>query len=787
MITFLSDLAEKILQNDQIALQDTAVILPNRRASRALVKELATRIGKSFFAPEIIDINDFVELLSPKKKLDNIALLFRLFQSYQQIGKMQNSALFSFFSWGNTFLQDINDIDMQMVDASLVFQNLKEVKELETIFGKEELTDNQKNYLVFFQQLRVLYDHFNQELLKDNVAYEGAIYKDVALNIATYAPQLKYKRYIFAGLSALSPAEIRVVNYFIDHQPTELYFDLDHFFEESQQSIIQMLKENLHLQELHTVYNHYATVPKMITEVGVNKKVTQILYAIDRLNEIEKEQGNLNQTALVLADESLLLPFVHAYDCSKANLTMGYPFRETTVANLLKTLFLLGKNSLRFKEIEQISEWQFYYKDLMALFENPIIVKCFSSHNEHFKFIKNFINRGKTFYKFSEIPQIPDFLLPDLRCTGAYFLNQIYEYCLLLQPLFDNNSFDFKCFTLINQILSDTVAVLGQFSMDKAIDFQTLELLLSEQINKLSIPLRGDPDEGLQVMGVLETRAFDFKNIIILSVNEDILPAGKKQTSLILYDLKQHFQLPTFKQKDAVFAYHFFRLLARAEKVWLVYNTDSSKSLAEKSRFINQLEFEIKAQHLENIIDFRTEVVKIKPDVSGNNDAVIIHKNEKIVEQLRSFVYAPTSLSIYLKCQVQFYLKYIQKILPPKTIFENIEQKVTGSVLHEILEEIFLQIIKAPAQGQQIIEQSLKNIHKTVQSHFAQKEETAGMDQTKGKLFLTIEITKQNLTKYLQFMLKESKKATLEVFAVEKKFETSILVNNYSIKLSGIA
>lgn len=790
MASFLSLLADKILQDDKTALSDVAVILPNKRTQKMLQKELAEKIGKPFFSPGIFSINDFIETLSSRKKISTTSLLIRLYSVYSDFEQIKEKEFNSFLSWGSVFLQDINDIDMHLADASQIFQNLGEIKEMETSFGRETLTQNQQHYITFYTTLRELYLRFAKNMEEDLSGYEGAIYRDVALNIEKYAAKLPYKRYIFAGLSMLSPAEYQIINYYITNHQAELLFDFDEFYISSLASVTEKIKQNFHLREIQSISRNYATVPKVITQTGLPKKLPQILYAIDRLKEIEKEQGNLDNTALVLADESLLVPFVHAYDCTKANMTMGYPIAETPVFNLLQNLIDTARNSFRFQNIQQTTTPILYHKDLLVLFRNPVVKEAFFTDESHAAFIEQIISSNKIFFKYDDIPDISKDILPDLNSTGLAFLKNLADYFHNLEQHISTNDQFSKAIGLVYRILLEEEENLKKFHFEKELDHTAISSFIKERFKAVSIPLKGDPDKGLQVMGLLETRGLDFKNVIILSVNEGVLPAGKSQSSLILYDVKRFFHLPGYQENETVFAYHFFRLLQRAEQVYLVYDNDSSDSLAEKSRFISQLEFEIKAQQLTNNIEFKTDIVTLLPDISQEQEKkrqeeFVIPKTERIMEILKRKHYSPTSLSTYITCPFKFYLSAIERIEPAKTVNENIEQNVIGSIIHEILEDIFDKIKEHPDKQNEIIEKELLTIEETVAVYFEKQEEVKGKDQEKGRLFLATEVVKRGIISYLQYVKTEYLPASYEIIGLEEELSTTVQVNGMPITLIG--
>ena len=786
MTSFLSKLTDHILLDTQVSLAETAIIFPNRRAGRVMQKRLAEKIGKPFFSPTFFNINDFILSLSPLKGLSTQELLIELYAVFGRFEYAKDRDFESFLSWATTFLQDINDIDMQLVNAPDVFENLSNLRELQTSFGNETLSLNQQKYLQFYELLPELYCAFNDSLLNNHNGYEGLIYKDVSINVATYDTKHRFKRYIFAGLGVLSPAEYKIIQHYVANHQAELYFDFDTFYAEPFSSIIHQLKESFSLSSLSWISDDYATIPKEIRQVGVSKNLSQVLYAIDRINEFRAE-GTLDETALVLADESLLLPFIHAYNGDDVNYTMGYPLSETPVYGLLQNIIEMTKNSYRFKEMQENRELLYYHKDVLTFFRNPLIKECFFTEESHQNYLHQIIASGKIFFKLDDLPHFPEKSIPLPMPLGIAFLGRLRSYFDDLLTITSVQSHFYPFLKAIHSALKELEADAALFPNGEETSLTTLEFFIFEKIRNISLPLKGDNNKGLQVMGLLETRTLDFKNIIFLSVNEGILPTGKKQNSLILYDIKRHFNLPTHQQKDIVYAYHFFRLLQRAEKVYLVYNQDSTDSLAEKSRFMNQLEFEIKRQMLEGNIRFITEQLSILPKQPTNQQDISVIKNQDILDKLYAKAYSASTLSQYINCPLEFYLSSIERIQPTKTISENIEHNVIGTILHGILEIVFSKIKENPTACNEIIKQELRNLSYTVHQAFADNEDIKGLDLEKGKAFLYIEIAKKNLKNYLTEVEKEYPNHSFQIIGIEHKFETTLSLAGKEIKLVGSA
>ncbi len=807
-MTFLQQLAQTILQRDDIALKDTLIVLPNKRARRMLQQELAAGISKPCFSPTIFSIDEFIHKLSDYTLCDDIELLHILFKAYQQFDHAKSEKLASFLSWAETFIHDISEIDMQLADASKIFGNLSDIKELETVFGRETLSPNQQRYLKFYSSLHELYLGFNSFLDKEKLAYEGKIYKDVAEHLLDYAPKFKFKRYIFAGFQTLSPSEMALAQYYHQEHQAEFYFDIDDFYRSNYTPFINILQNKLKLKDLNWIHQDYASIPKEIFLVGASKSMNQIFYAIEQLNRIEKEEGSLNNTVLVFADEKLLTPFIHCYDCSKANLTMGYPLAATPAYALLASLISCARNGQRFQSIQQQDEMLYYHRDVFSFFRNPLIVNyLFSNAQQHGEFIKDLLALNSILYPRQALRfptngtlEAPEF--PDLSGTPANMLQSVTSFFELLQSQCiqaGTSSFDQHCLSMIIDGLQEAMRYLQHFHTDTT-DLESAVFIINHLIQRNSIPLKGSPSEGLQIMGLLETRTLDFKNVIMLSVNEGTLPAGRSSNSLILHEVKRYFDLPTYQEKDTVYGYHFFRLLQRAEQIHILYNTDSDTSLAEKSRFLKQLDFEINAQHLSNI-QLHELVLPTMVSSEQQNKEFSIAKTDAIVEKLLNMEYTYSQLNNYLNCPLQFYLKHVAKIEPAEDISESVEQKLIGNAIHDLLDKIGDLLIERPTDYPRIIGEALQNIDASVekamrkavlQEHKNSDENKIYIDLSRGKSFLATEVVKKAVTSYLSklkedFEQAEKEQYSFKILATEQKLTATVNVDDQAIKLKGFA
>jgi len=721
MHSFLTHLAEKIAKNNEIPLEHTIVVLPNKRAKRELLRELASHFTKPVFTPNILSVNEFIESLSSLKKIDNDELLMRLFEVYKKKNAEINADFTAFLAWAPLFLQDINEIDLHLADANAIFSNLSGVKTLETSFGKENLTEMQSKYLYFYKQLADLYIDFTASLRVENVGYEGMIYKDAANN--SFGLTLKDVRYIFAGFNAVTPAELEILHYFYVHKNAEIYFDIDHFYDDKYGIFIEEIRQKLRIPEIPKL-NDYKNIHKHISCIGAPKRTAQVYQAIEILNTIEQEQGSLNNTVLVLADETMLLPFVHAYNCENTNITMGYPLSATFAAQQLQQYIDTEKQNNRLQK--------------------------------------------------------PAY---DLKTQGFEFL----QFLQFTFQKFENINLEENTCQLIIILLDEVSVFLEKFFATAKLDFAIVEYFLQEKMNATTIPFTGNAHEGLQIMGLLETRMLDFKNVIVLSMNEGVLPKGKAAPSMLLYDIKRHFGLSTHQRKDAIFGYHFFRLLQRAEDIYLVYDNESTNALAEKSRFVEQLEFEIKKQHLQDSIHISDKQFVLPFSFPVNDTKICITKTASIIEKLIDFKYSPTSLNTYIQCPLQFYWKYVEKITTPELFDQSNESAIIGTVIHNVLEEIFMQLQQKSAQFATILSEFAKNIDDVLLRAFREQPEIANEDIYHGKLYLAYQIAKKSILDYIKVIQNEWRSSPYQIIGTEIPLVAEVNVREHKLCFAGKA
>ena len=803
---FLSELAQIIINPQIIDYKDIAVILPNKRAQKALDLEMAHVAGRSIFPPVVFSIDEFVGTLSELEVLPMTELLIELYHVYETVAASHHTEtddFQKFMSWGIHLISDFNDIDRQLADAKEVFSYLKDFKDIGIeIDSGGQPTAGQRRYLEFYGMLYDLYTGFGKTLRKKGKAYPGLVYRVAAENISELSEKQNFIKYYFAGLNAMTPAESCIIHHLYQKGKVQFCFDFDPFYLEYTAQIRDELAKTFHIEEkdIHSIANHYGTTPKSIRTYGVSKTMNQIYQAVEILNRMEREDPDaLNNTAVVFADESLIVPFVHAYDHTRCNISKKYPARATSAYRLLQILFGMARNFQRFHgqtgpsaENRDESAAAYYHKDVMQLYRDPLVEAAFFRNpEEHRTFIRSLVDSNRLFFSRHTLDErLPD-SCPDVTGDGHGLLEAIADYFrLLAERLSSSEAAMVKLLALFAEAADHAAELLHRFGPDTPVDVRVAEFYLDEQIDLLDLPFKGDRSSGLQVMGLLETRTLDFDHVVMLSVNEGILPSGKTDNSLILYEIKKKFHLSTYEQNDAIYGYHFFHLLQRASDIHLIYNADSSGTVAEESRFAKQIAFKKHKGHLDNITLEQT-VSPPMPIDSGQKDAskIVVKNSESVREKLKKFTFSASSLSTYINCPLQFYLKHVAKIVPEEEIDENVEQNVIGLVIHTALEQLGKAIIGNPGTppADLVDEWAGKIKGDYILDLFNEREEVRGQDLLRGRLYLATEVVRKTLAAYLPQLRGELACGTTQIIGCEKKFTSSLDVDGTPVLLTGFA
>ena len=716
MKPFLAELSEQLYQQYKDNLQEVTLVFPNRRAGIFFRKYLSQHIEKPVWAPQILSIDDFVKSMSGLQGADQLTLLFILYDAYTKASPKQET-FDQFYYWGEMLLGDFDDIDKYMVRAADLFVDLKNQKDIEEHFHyltedqvriirkfwssfSDKPSRHQEDFLKIWNILERVYGQFRAQLAEERIGYDGMIFREVAERIVKDDFVYEGRQVVFAGFNALTKAEEVIIAAMLEKAGAAMYWDMDrYYFHDDDQEAGHFLRRYAR----HKVFGKTfpANVPdnflredKQIEMVGVPLAVGQAKLLGEILHNGEK--GLPERTAIVLPDEQMLFPVLHALPeaFEDINITMGYPLKDTSLNGFLEHILDLQQHV----QASKSGNVTFYHVQVVSLLKHPYflyfnperanaIIKDIESANITRVPLEGFPNEGlygKVFQQVKEAEEVFDYLLEILgllhltmkngeESDKAVSMEQEYIYHFYTQ------------LKRLREIAAEREVVLTM---------PTFLKLFRQIVHGLKLPFSGEPLNGLQVMGVLETRNLDFDNVYILSMNEGNFPPGISQSSFIPFNLRKGYGLPTYEHQDAIYAYSFYRLLQRAKKVVLFYNTESGiKTGGEMSRFLYQLQYEAPIQIQERVLSNPIKVPAPKP--------ITIAKDERILNALAAYCVGsagqnrkltPSAFNTYLDCRLKFYFRYVVRMFESDSMQEEIDAPTFGNLFHAMMEKFYKSI-----------------------------------------------------------------------------------------------
>jgi len=773
-MTFLDEIADRLIESHGHDLKECAVVLPSKRSSLFLKKALSKRISGTFWAPLTFNFTELISRYNQDIILDKTSLSFELFEVYNGLTGDNSESFDQFYKWGEILLSDFNDIDLYQLEAAEVFQDLRNIQALES-WDTDTHTELQKRYMSFWKGLAPLYDEFNKHLQIKGFNYTGAVYKKVARQLnESGIEESEFQSLYFCGLNALSPCEIDIIRSFKNNMSTEVIWDLDqHYIEnpyhEAGHFYRTITKKFPELQG-GEIRNHLNTPNKNITIYEGSSSIAQTKIAAQILEEILPGSAHEN-CAVVLPEPSLLLPLIHELPMAvqTANVTMGFPINKTEVHSLIIHLISLQENTIKY---ENNKNDIFHFKPFQRFIKHPILRGLFQKELE---VLDTEIREGnKVFIEGSDLHKVT--LYKDMPTLFKRWKNLSTEpvnaILLLLDYLhprlekdYDRNKINLQSLSVLKEALLKLGQIVAQYPYISRVS--TFKRVFNNVVNNHELSFYGEPLSGLQIMGLLESRALDFDNLIVLSLNEGVIPRGIYDTSILPYDLKKHHGIPSTREKDAVMSNHFFRLLQRARNVHLIYSplTDRFGS-GEKSRFLLQLEEELKDANI-SYRQFKTPLGSKPDDNTVQKDQLFYDLLEK---QLVEKGLSASALNKFIRCPLDFYYTYICGIREDENVKEDIEDNSMGIIVHNILEDLY-----EPFIGQQlnatVLRNNLKNVAALTESRFK-----LHLNQKKllGINYLSKEIAITQVEKVIMSDISDLESgSSIEILGTEQKVKSS--------------
>ena len=695
--SFLKYVAQDLIAKFGQDLSRVAVVFPNKRASLFMNEQLACLSDRPIWSPSYITISGLFRRHSPFTVGDSIKLICDLHKSFNACTG-SDETLDKFYGWGQLLLSDFDDIDKNMVDADKVFANLRDIHEFDDVsylseeqkkilqaffknFDEDHDTELKRRFLNLWSHFKDIYHDFNQRLSVQGIAYEGALYRQVAQNEDI---EFEYDQYVFVGFNVLQKVEQALFKRLKDMGKAKFYWDFDRYYlADGKQEAGHFIRQYLDVfpneldNQSDELYKQF-TQPKDITYLSAPTENMQARYITTWLREKGRIEAGKN-TAIVMCDEQLLQTVIHCIppEAGKINITTGYPLAQSPVASLINVLLMLqtsghilNTDKYRLAAVKRVLRHpyaQYISENHQALLTHLDTEKHYFPTRSELS-----VDDGLSLL-FTDIDDDPTNCL--LTKWILNVLKRIGQQGRDNEDAFFQESV-FRMYTLINR-LSDLIA-----AGDLTINLTTFERLMAQLIQATSIPFHGEPAEGIQVMGVLETRNLDFDHLLVLSCNEDNMPKGVNDTSFIPHALREAYGLTTVKHKVAIYAYHFHRLIQRASDVTLTYNNSTEIShTGEMSRFMLQMMVESGHPIQRYSMLCGQSMETHGPEVIEKNELVMQALNQ--LEQL-----SPTAINRYLRCPLQFYYNILAGLKEPEAE-DSVDNRMFGNIFHRSAELIY--------------------------------------------------------------------------------------------------
>lgn len=799
MTNFLEGIAAKLLAKHGTDLSNLLVLMPNQRSCTYFRNELKKLSRQVVFAPEIATLKDWMLGQSKLIVADNIELVTELYTCHKQIGG--GLTLDEFISTASILVSDFDEIDLQMADARLFFFNLEELQSMKIYEPGGTPTEYKLQYRKFWEDFGKLYHLLREKLLAAGKGYTGMILRDVAEKKGDL--DTDYTAVYVVGFSTLNKTDEVIIEHLLAVANAEVVCDADNYYVRDEMNeagtAFRKYKSKFRVREEYFTKG-ISTTDKKISIIGAAKNVGQVKVAADILqNQLQLNETNALDTVIIVPDEKLLSPLIGNLpaNITSLNITMGLTIAGSKPASFFDILFRLQNSSHKYQSKNRGQ--RYYYKDVFDLLQHSYFRLVFSGEQTD-AFVELMKKQNRVLIRREELEKAFAGSINQLLFEGesaslyAGYLWQVSN--VLLNKLVEDAragntamATDIEIAFRLQNIITNTRNV---FMGGDSTTIKTYIALLKENFRNERVPLEGDPVQGLQIMGLYETRSLDFKNVIILSANEGILSSGKNLRSYIPYEMRSEF-LTTHKEKDAISAYLFYRLLHRAENVFVLYNTEPDElGGGEKSRFILQLQQELKLAN--PAAEIRDMIFAVDPPPAIAETPIDIYKSEEIIKKLDDILLnsglSPSALNTYINCSLQYYFRYIAGLREQEDMEENMEAATIGSAVHYALEKIYEEKVGQVVTAD-FIEAQHKNkqrIEGLVRHHLIERFDNESLGS--GKNLLLYKVCVKLTEEYLKHEKKTIERlndagADLEIELLEGKLEYIIPINGKQIKVAG--
>ena len=719
MVPFLKQVARYYYDSGKISSR--CFIFPNRRSMVFFRKHLAETLAAADGAaplvmPRMLTINDFFYEVSGAAPADKVRLLLYLYRCYAELNK-KAEPLDEFVFWGDVILGDFNDVDKYLADPKQLFANVADLKQLQDDYsylteaqrkaiegfvshfsdmsGKLTVdleSDNpavKERFLQIWNLLYPLYCKYNDLLDQEGLAYEGMVYRRVAEGLNTRAVEDVLNTafndgdvFVFVGLNTLNECEKKLLHRLKDASRAEFCWDYSgKMIQDPQNRSSLFMRDNVMEFPQVTRWDEDAVGEPVINVVSVPSSIGQA----KRIPDILASVKDFNDCAIVLPDENLLVPVLNAVPpaVDAVNVTMGLPMKGSILYSLMETVSVMQLH-LAFRR----NSWHFYHKQVWDLFSNPLFRNA--ADDKTLEVVQSIKSSAKYYIPqedLSGVPLLEAVFKPVITDPKSKDRNQIAAFAEYQQAVLT---------AVASAAVSDPQLALEleyakeyykgiNMLQDSLMDMEILPLTYVRLLNQLmgmsSVPFKGEPLKGLQIMGPLETRALDFSNLIIMSSNEGVFPRRSVSSSFVPPELRKGFGLPTYELQDAIWAYYFYRMISRAKNVWMLVDTrtEGMKS-GEESRYIKQLEYHFGLPLNRYTVQMDSMKTAQLPDVC---------KTEEDIRKIKETVLSATAVQNYLACPAKFYYAVLKGLEREEEVSESLDAGMFGTIFHEVMRSLY--------------------------------------------------------------------------------------------------
>lgn len=736
MAYFLERIAQLLHEETGGNLIRHCLVFPNRRAGIYFLKYLSGLIDKPVWAPSILTINEFFTSFSELSIADSEILLLELYKVYRKLN-ISAGSFDEFYFWGDMLLSDFDDIDKYLAPPAVVFRNVSDFRTIDSQFGDldehqaeiikrfwknfdpQKPSPQKSDFKSIWSLLYDLYSDFNSSLRAQNIAYEGMIFREVVGNRSLNASALKWTTIHFIGFNALNTCEKELMLQIKNKGIAKFYWDFDNSYvnEAKQNSAGLFLSGNLRIfgNDMPDDWS-YDTLLSFPVKGAVRRvyetttDISQVKLLPGLINQLPRlSLHNAHHIAVILADENLLVPALSSLpeNIESVNITMGCPLRMTGVYGFIKCILNLQRNRIienntiyfDFQDVKNI----LHHKLAEILFDKEDFDKIDAIFRINQVRIRSdmLTGSGRLYLLFTTPANASEF--------SAYLRN------ILLSVSNTNSNTDTSDQSMLRKLEKEFIyrVILAVNRLEAIVKTPELSFrsetyirILDKILRNLSVPFTGEPLAGIQIMGILETRALDFSNIIMLSVNEGILPSSGSVSSFIPFSIREAFGLPVINHQESVYAYHFYRLLHRAENVTFVYNSGSDGlKTGEMSRFLTQMQYEHAGRPEISNLSFE---IRSPASVSEEITRTELHQSALISTYFNndsSGKLSPTIINLWLNCRMKFYYRYVNVLKEPIKFPSEIDYAAFGSILHSAMKEIYF-----PFKGREVTNSLLQSV-----------------------------------------------------------------------------